>query len=95
MEWDEGLEATNWDEVAKRDHTDAVHTELTKLLQTAHTMHFELQHVRRKEEELRNVNEQTNSLVALLSIGALVLCVGLAVFQVWSLRRFFKRKKVL
>ena len=95
LEWDEGLEATNWDEVAKRDHTDAVHTELTKLLQTAHTMHFELQHVRRKEEELRNVNEQTNSLVALLSIGALVLCVGLAVFQVWSLRRFFKRKKVL
>jgi hypothetical protein len=95
LEWEEGVDATDWDDVAKRDHTDAVHTELTKLLEAAHTMHFELQHVRRKEEELRNVNEQTNSLVAFLSIGALVLCVGLAVFQMWSLRRFFKRKKVL
>jgi hypothetical protein len=95
LEWEEGVDATDWDDVAKRDHTDAVHTELTKLLETAHTMHFELQHVRRKEEELRNVNERTNSLVAYLSIGALLLCVGLAMFQVWSLRRFFKRKKVL
>ena len=41
------------------------------------------------------MNERTNSLVAYLSIGALLLCVGLAMFQVWSLRRFFKRKKVL
>lgn len=93
--WEEGVEATDWDAVAKRDKTDAVHTELTKLIETAHTMHFELQHVRRKEEEMRNVNERTNSLVAFLSIGALVTCVGLAIFQVWSLRRFFKRKKVL
>ena len=39
--------------------------------------------------------ERTNSLVAFLSIGALLVCVSLAVFQVWSLRKFFKRKKVL
>lgn len=39
--------------------------------------------------------ERTNSLVAFLSIGALFVCVSLAVFQVWSLRKFFKRKKVL
>ena len=44
---------------------------------------------------MRDVNERTNGLVAFLSIGALLTCVGLAVFQVWSLRRFFKRKKVL
>jgi hypothetical protein len=95
MEWEEGVEATDWTSVAKRDKTDAVHTELNKLLETAHTMHFELQHVRRKEEEMRDVNERTNSLVAFLSVGALVVCTGLAVFQVWSLRKFFKRKKVL
>jgi len=95
VRWEEGADATDWDEVAKRDHTDAVHTELNKLVETAHTMHFELQHVRRVEEKMRDVNERTNGLVAFLSIGALLTCVGLAVFQVWSLRRFFKRKKVL
>jgi len=39
--------------------------------------------------------ERTNALVAFLSIGALFVCVGLASFQVWSLKKFFKRKKVL
>lgn len=95
MSWEEGVEATDWDAVAKRDHTDEVHTELNKLVEMAHTMHFELQHVRRVEEKMRDVNERTNGLVAFLSIGALCACVGLAVFQVWTLRRFFKRKKVL
>ena len=39
--------------------------------------------------------EKTNSLIAFLSVGALCTCIGLAAFQVWSLRKFFKRKKVL
>jgi hypothetical protein len=39
--------------------------------------------------------EITNSRVAWCSIGALMVCVGMAVVQIWSLRKFFVRKKIL
>ena len=60
-----------------------------------HTIHLELQHIRRKEEQMRDVNERTNSRVAWFSIGALFVCVGMAAVQLWNLRRFFIRKKIL
>lgn len=54
--WEEGAEAKNWDQIAKKDKTDAVHTELLRLEEQAHTMHYELQHIRRQEEKMRDIN---------------------------------------
>lgn len=39
--------------------------------------------------------EATNMRVAYFSIGALVVCIFMAALQLWNLRRFFKRKKIL
>ena len=56
ISWEEGAESKNWDQIAKKDKTDAVHTELLRLEEQAHTMHYELQHIRRQEEKMRDIN---------------------------------------
>jgi p24 family protein delta-1 len=95
MKWREGADATDWEAVAKRDNLDAIHTEMLRLEDYLHHIHVELQHIRRKEEKMRDINELTNARVAWFSIGALLTCVGMAALQLWNLRRFFIRKKLL
>ena len=56
LTWKEGVEATDWEQVAKRDNLDVVQTELLRLEEAVHTIHLELQQIRRKEEEMRDVN---------------------------------------
>jgi hypothetical protein len=56
LDWREGVDATDWEAVAKKDNLDAIQTELLRLEAAVHTIHLELQHVRRKEEEMRDVN---------------------------------------
>lgn len=48
-----------------------------------------------REAEMRNINERTNSRVAWLSVMSLLVCVGLAAFQLWYLKSYFERKKLL
>jgi len=56
LRWNDGVDATDWQSVAKKENLDSVHTELLRLEHAVHVMHLELQHIRRKEEEMRNVN---------------------------------------
>lgn len=39
--------------------------------------------------------EATNERVAWFSISSLLVCAGLGAWQLWHLRQFFKRKKIL
>ena len=43
-------------QVAKKDNLNAIQTELMKLEQSVHDIHVELQYIRRKEEQMRNIN---------------------------------------
>lgn len=54
--WKDGADATDWESVAKRDNLDGINTELLRLEREVQTIHMELQHIRRKEEQMRNVN---------------------------------------
>jgi len=56
LKWEEGVDATDWEMVAKRDNLDTVHTELLRLEDSVHDIHLELQHIRRKEEQMRDIN---------------------------------------
>ena len=54
-----------------------------------------LLYMRDREAEMRNLQEATNGRVAWLSILSLLVCAGLAVWQVLYLKAFFERKKLL
>lgn len=159
LEWKTGVSATNWDEVAKKENLDLMATELRKLEDSVKEVHNEMLYLRRREEQMRNLNgartlcksaalpiwdaevpklragsvvrahvvteshvavpasrplkprgpfgawscshqvrrfaESTNERVALFSIASLVIVVGLGAWQLWYLRSFFHRKKLL
>ena len=48
-----------------------------------------------REAEMRDLNELTNSRVAWFGIMSLLVCLGVAGWQLWHLKTFFERKKLL
>jgi hypothetical protein len=48
-----------------------------------------------REAEMRDLNELTNSRVAWFGIMSLFVCLGVAGWQLWHLKTFFERKKLL
>lgn len=95
MKWTTGAEAHDWQAVAKKDNLNVIQVEMRRLEQVVQTIHLELQNIRRKEERMRDINEATNNRVAWFNILAALICIGLAVWQLWYLNKFLKRKKVL
>ena len=51
--------------------------------------------LRRREAEMRDLNEATNTRVAWLSCVSLAVCISLCVWQIYYLKNFFQRKKLL
>ena len=167
LEWKTGVAATDWDDIAKKENLDLMATELRRLEDTVKEIHNEMLYLRKREEQMRNLNgvasltkrlpnvsklvtriavtqrlpdfdgvpcnvdamtvttsispdavngqpcakqarlrmsaadgiwlraEATNARVAFYSITSLVVCVVLGLWQLWHLRSFFQRKKLL
>uniref|UniRef100_A0A182HUD2 GOLD domain-containing protein n=4 Tax=Cellia TaxID=44534 RepID=A0A182HUD2_ANOAR len=51
--------------------------------------------MRKREEEMRDTNESTNSRVLFFSIFSMSCLLGLATWQVLYLRRYFIAKKLI
>ncbi|XP_011836945.1 PREDICTED: transmembrane emp24 domain-containing protein 10 isoform X3 [Mandrillus leucophaeus] len=51
--------------------------------------------MKKREEEMRDTNESTNTRVLYFSIFSMFCLIGLATWQVFYLRRFFKAKKLI
>ncbi|GAY34708.1 hypothetical protein CUMW_285990 [Citrus unshiu] len=47
------------------------------------------------EEEMQELNKTTNSRMASLGFISLVVCLSVAALQIWHLKAFFERKKLL
>lgn len=48
-----------------------------------------------REAEMREVSEKTNSRVAWYSIMSLGVCIVVSGLQVWHLKQFFQKKKLI
>ena len=48
-----------------------------------------------REEEMQELNRATNSRMAWLSFLSLGVCIAVAGLQLWHLKTFFERKKLL
>lgn len=56
LDWNTGLGATDWEEVAKKENLDVMATELRKLEQMVKDIHQEMLFLKKTEEEMRNLN---------------------------------------
>ncbi|CAI7867403.1 unnamed protein product [Closterium sp. NIES-54] len=95
LEWKIGVAAKDWGKIAKKDKLDGIALELRKLDEAVRSIRGEMAYFRKRESDMRDLNEVTNSRVAWLSIVSLLVCVSLAALQLWHLKAFFERKKLL
>lgn len=95
LDWKTGVAATDWDSIAKKEHLDQLGIEMRKLEGQIREIYAEMLQLQQREQEMRDLNEITNTRVAWYSIVSLAVCVGATVWQLWYLKKFFQRKKLL
>lgn len=95
FDWRGGVAAKDWSTVAKKGQVDIMELELKKLEDTIKSIHEEMFYLREREEEMQELNWRTNSRMAWLSFLSLGICLPVAALQLWHLKNFFERKKLL
>uniref|UniRef100_A0A915JD75 GOLD domain-containing protein n=1 Tax=Romanomermis culicivorax TaxID=13658 RepID=A0A915JD75_ROMCU len=90
-----GIEAKNYEQLAKAEKLKPLEVELRRLEDLSESIVHDFQYMRKREEEMRDTNESTNSRVLYLSIFSMCCLLGLALWQVLYLRRYFKAKKLI
>ncbi|KAJ4717057.1 Transmembrane emp24 domain-containing protein [Melia azedarach] len=95
IDWKTGIAAKDWESVARKEKIEGVELELRKLEGAVEAIHENLLYLKSKEAEMREVSEKTNARVAWFSIMSLGVCILVSALQVWHLKRFFQKKKLI
>ncbi|TKW10725.1 hypothetical protein SEVIR_6G185600v4 [Setaria viridis] len=95
LDWKIGIAAKDWDTVAKKEKIDGVALELVKLEAAARSIHGNMLYLIVKEAEMRDVNEWTQDKITWLSLMSLAVCITVSVLQLWHLKQFFQKKKLI
>ncbi|KAG6777654.1 hypothetical protein POTOM_017480 [Populus tomentosa] len=74
---------------------EVMELELKKLLDAVKSIHEEMNYLCGREEEMQHLNQSTNSKMAGLSFLSIVACLSVAGLQLWHLKSYFERKKLL
>ncbi|KAI4387517.1 hypothetical protein MLD38_005344 [Melastoma candidum] len=95
FDWKTGVAAKDWSSIAKKDQLYYMEIELNKLNDTIHHIHQEMFYLREREEEMQDLNKATNSKMAWLSFLSLCICLSVVGLQLWHLKTFFEKKKLI
>ncbi|KAK9676292.1 hypothetical protein RND81_11G067100 [Saponaria officinalis] len=83
IDWKIGIAAKDWDSAAKKENIEGIELCEESLIIT------------HMEAELREVSEKTNARVAWLSVMSLGIGISASIFQVWHLKHYFQKKKLI
>ncbi|KAB2610272.1 transmembrane emp24 domain-containing protein p24delta9 [Pyrus ussuriensis x Pyrus communis] len=95
FDWKTGVAAKDWSQVAKKGQIETMELELKKLYDTVSSIHDEMFYLREREEGMQQLNRSTNSKMVVFSGLSLFVCLSVAGLQLWHLKMFFERKKLL
>jgi len=90
-----GVEAKNYEGLDEAAKLKPLEVELKRLEDLSESIVNDFSFMRKREEEMRDTNESTNSRVLYFSIFSMLCLLGLATWQVIYLRQFFKSKKLI
>jgi len=90
-----GIEAKSYSDIAKAEKLKPMELELKKLEDLAEAIVSDFAYMKSREKMMRDTNESTNSRVLWFSIFSMAVLLGLALWQVFYLKRFFKAKKLI
>ncbi|OIW10279.1 hypothetical protein TanjilG_28030 [Lupinus angustifolius] len=95
FDWKSGVAAKDWSTIAKRGQVDVMELEIRKLFETASDIHEEMNFLRQREEEMQEYNRTTNDRMFWFSFLSLIVCLSVAGLQLWHLKTFFEKKKLI
>ncbi|XP_076954372.1 transmembrane emp24 domain-containing protein p24delta9-like [Bidens hawaiensis] len=95
FEWKSGLAAKDWSKVAKKGQVEMMELELKKLYDSVTMVHEEMFNLRAREEMMQHLIRSTNAKMATFSFFSLIICLSVAAMQLWHLKAFFQRKKLI
>ncbi|XP_018335761.1 transmembrane emp24 domain-containing protein bai [Agrilus planipennis] len=90
-----GVEAKSYEGIGEAAKLKPIEVELKRLEDLSDAIVQDFSYMRKREEEMRDTNESTNSRVLYFSIFSMFCLLGLATWQVLYLRRYFKAKKLI
>lgn len=90
-----GVEAKSYEDIAKSEKLKPMEIELRRLEDLSEAIVNDFAYMKKREEEMRDTNESTNSRVLYFSIFSMCCLLCLATWQVFYLRRYFKSKKLI
>jgi hypothetical protein len=56
VDWRTGVAATDWDNIAKKEHLDALSVEMRKLEGSIREIYAEMLQLQQREQEMRDLN---------------------------------------
>ncbi|KAG6436387.1 hypothetical protein SASPL_101284 [Salvia splendens] len=68
---------------------------LRKLEEAVETVHENLLYLKTRKAEMRTTNEATNHRVALYSLVSLTFCIVVSALQIFYLKSYFQKKKLI
>ncbi|CAL0317916.1 unnamed protein product [Lupinus luteus] len=95
LDWKIGISTKDWDSVAKKEKIEGVELEIRKLEDSVEVIHAFLDYLKEKEESMHEASEKTNAKVAHYTFVSLGVCILVGALQVWHLKRFFQKKKLI
>jgi len=90
-----GVEAKNFEVMGEAAKLKPLEVELKRLEELSESITHDFAYMRKREEQMRDTNESTNSRVLWFSLFSMGCLLGLATWQVLYLRRYFKAKKLI
>ncbi|TQD87978.1 hypothetical protein C1H46_026476 [Malus baccata] len=95
LDWKTGIAAKDWESVARKEKIEGLELELRKLEGAVEAIHENLLYLKGRESEMRDVSERTNARVAWFSMMSLAVCIIVSTLQLWHLKNFFQKKKLI
>ncbi len=90
-----GVEAKDYSQIAKKENLKPLEVEIRKVLDRAQELGRLMEEMKEREVRMRSLNEETNERVLWFSILSIVVLVALSAWQLYSLKSFFVKKKLI
>ncbi|XP_043274187.1 transmembrane emp24 domain-containing protein bai isoform X2 [Venturia canescens] len=90
-----GVEAKSYEGLGEAAKLKPIEVELEQLEHLSKAIVQDFAKMRKNEEQMRDTNETTNARVLYFSIFSMGCLLGLATWQIFYLRRFFRAKKLI
>ncbi|KAF9134640.1 vesicle coat component [Mortierella sp. 14UC] len=95
IDFDIGSETIDYAKLAEAEKLKPMELELRKLEDMVKDIVDNMEHLQQREEKMRNTNESTNARVQWFSTLTMVILVTLGVWQIFYLKRFFRKKRLI